>query len=38
VRNTCRIPADSTAATFNLVTSPNILQRRATDLIDAIVP
>jgi transposase len=38
VRNTCRIPADSTTATFDVVTTPNNLQRRARDLIDAIVP
>jgi transposase len=38
VRNTCRIPGDSTTATFDLVTTPNNLQLRAKDLIDAIVP
>ena len=38
VRNTCRIPGDRTSATFDLVTTPNNLQRRATQLIDAIVP
>jgi transposase len=37
VRNTCRIPDDNTAATFDVVTTPNNLQRRAIDLIDAIV-
>jgi hypothetical protein len=37
VRNTCRIPGDTTAATFDVVTTPNSLQRRATELIDAIV-
>jgi transposase len=38
VRNTCRIPGDNTAATFDVVTTPNNLQRRATDLINAIRP
>lgn len=38
VRNTCRIPGDRGADTFDLATTPNKLQRRATDLIDAIVP
>jgi transposase len=38
VRNTCRIPGDRTTATFDVVTTHNNLQRRATDLIDAIVP
>src|SRR5262245_4915637 len=38
VRNTCRIPSDRTSATFDIVTTPNNLQRRARDLIDAIVP
>jgi hypothetical protein len=38
VRNTCRIPSDRTAATFDVLTTPNNLQRRARELIDAIVP
>jgi transposase len=38
VRNTCRIPGHSTAATFDIVTTPNLLQRRAIGLIDTIVP
>ena len=38
VRNTCRIPGDRTAATFDVVTTPNNLQRRARELIDAIAP
>jgi transposase len=38
VRNTCRVPGDSTAATFDLVTTPTNLQRRASDLIDTIRP
>jgi transposase len=38
VRNTCRIPGDSTTATFDVVTTPSNLQRRATDLIDTICP
>jgi len=38
VRNTCRIPSDTTAATFDLVTTPNALQRHAWQLIDAIKP
>lgn len=38
VRNTCRIPGDRSTATFDVVTTPNHLQRRATELIDAIVP
>ena len=38
VRNTCRIPGDTNAATFDVVTTPNRLQRHATDLIDAIGP
>jgi transposase len=38
VRNTCRIPGDRTAATFDVLTTPTNLQRRATELIDAIVP
>ena len=38
VRNTCRILSDRTAPTFDLLTTPNNLQRRATALIDAIVP
>ena len=37
VRNTCRIPGDITAATFDLVTNPNTIQRRAKQLINAIV-
>ena len=38
VRNTCRIPGERTAATFEVLTTPNNLQRRARELIDAIVP
>ena len=38
VRNTCRVPGDRSAATFDVITTPNNLQRRATDLIDAIEP
>lgn len=38
VRNTCRVPADNTTATFDVSTTPNQLQRRAADLIDAIAP
>jgi hypothetical protein len=38
VRNTCRIPGDRSSATFDVVTTPNHLQRRARELIDAIVP
>jgi hypothetical protein len=38
VRNTCRIPSDRTAATFDVLTTPNNLQRRARELIDTIVP
>ncbi len=38
VRNTCRIPGDRATPTFDLVTTPSNLQRRATELIDAIVP
>ncbi|MEK7730573.1 MAG: IS1634 family transposase [Planctomycetota bacterium] len=37
VRNTCRTPAArSTAATFEIVTTPNVQQRRAYDLLEAI--
>ena len=38
VRNTCRIPGDATNPTFDILTTPNSLQRRAAELIDAIVP
>jgi transposase len=38
VRNTCRIPGDTTTATFDLLTTPHNLQRRAIELIDAIRP
>ena len=38
VRNTCRIPGDATNQTFDILTTPNSLQRRAAELIDAIVP
>ena len=38
VRNTCRIPGDATNPTFDILTTPNSLQRRATELIDTIVP
>jgi transposase len=38
VRNTCRIPGERTTATFDVVTTPSNLQRRATQLIDAIRP
>lgn len=34
VRNTCRVPGDATAATFDILTTPNALQRRALELID----
>ena len=37
VRNTCRVPgADSTAPTFQLVTTPNAKQKRALELLDTI--
>ena len=35
VRNTCRTPGDST--TFDLLTTPTQLQRRAFELIDQVV-
>jgi transposase len=38
VRNTCRIPSDRSTPTFDLLTTPNNLQRRARALIDDIVP
>ena len=38
VRNTCRIPGQPTSPTFDVVTTPNSLQRRARELIDAIAP
>ena len=38
VRNTCRVPGDTTNPTFDILTTPNSLQRRAGELIDAIVP
>jgi hypothetical protein len=38
VRNTCRIPGGTTNPTFDILTTPNSLQRRAAELIDAIVP
>ena len=38
VRNTCRIPGDATNPTFDILTTPNSLQRRAAELIDAVVP
>jgi hypothetical protein len=34
VRNTCRVPGDTTKATFDILTTPNSLQRRALDLLD----
>ena len=37
VRNTCRVPgADSTAPTFQLVTTPNTKQKRALELLNTI--
>ena len=36
VRNTCRTPAAEHPATFDLLTTPTALQRRAFDLIDQI--
>ena len=37
VRNTCRVPGtDSTAPTFQLVTTPNTKQKRALELLDTI--
>jgi hypothetical protein len=36
VRNTCCIPGDSSAASFDIVTTPDQLQRRAMQLIEAI--
>jgi hypothetical protein len=37
VRNTCRTPgADSNAATFQLVTTPNTKQKRALELLNTI--
>ena len=38
VRNTCRVPGNHTNPTFDILTTPNSLQRRATELIDTIVP
>jgi Transposase DDE domain len=38
VRNTCRIPGDTANPTFDILTTPNSLQRRAAELIDDIVP
>jgi hypothetical protein len=38
VRNTCRLPGDITNNTFDILTTPNSLQRRAHQLIDKIVP
>jgi DDE family transposase len=38
VRNTCRVPGHTTNPTFDIMTTPNSLQRRAAELIDAIVP
>ena len=38
VRNTCRLPGDNAGATFDITTTPNDFQRRAAELIDAIVP
>ena len=34
VRNTCRVPGDATNNTFDILTTPNALQRRALELID----
>ena len=37
VRNTCRVPgADSSAPTFQIVTTPNMKQKRALELLDTI--
>jgi hypothetical protein len=37
VRNTCRVPgADSTAPTFQIVTTPNTKQKRALELLNTI--
>ena len=36
VRNTCRTPAAEHPATFDILTTPTALQRRAFDLIDQI--
>ena len=37
VRNTCRVPgADTTAPTFQIVTTPNTKQKRALELLDTI--
>jgi hypothetical protein len=36
VRNTCRVPGDTTTETFDILTTPNALQRRAMELIDNI--
>jgi hypothetical protein len=36
VRNTCRVPGSTAGATFDILTTPTDLQRRATDLIGTI--
>ena len=37
VRNTCRVPGtDNTAPTFQLVTTPNVKQKRALELLDTL--
>lgn len=36
VRNTCRVPGDTTKATFDILTTPDALQRRALELVDNI--
>jgi hypothetical protein len=38
VRNTCRVPGETTNNTFDILTTPNTLQRRAFELIDKIAP
>ena len=38
VRNTCRLPGDPSNNTFEILTTPNSLQRRAQQLIDKITP
>jgi hypothetical protein len=36
VRNPCRLPADTTTNAFDILSTPNSLQRRAQELIDKI--
>ena len=38
VRNTCRVPGGDANPTFDILTTPNSLQRCAAELIDKIVP